>query len=251
MFIPKVGRYFGSRLHDSWVMSISYTGDSLTLCLNEFYSHVFCDALVELTNIKIPHERRQCPVSFTFENVRSCSLCRINKNDKVMPINKKKYLPKLTEYLWDEIHEISSQRIKMGIGFWADLPGRQRNNLILEIDAERLVIKEEQRDAVLTMFGEEYISLFDSYWQELESICAKQTQSQKPQDQPNISMYKDLRRIPPESPAKKQTQFKPNAHLPMRQSRPSPSANPDRSRRNRIRLPSPLQQQLRTGPLCL
>ena len=166
---PGISRYFGNRLPDSWVISANQIGNHFELCMNEFSSHVFCDALAKLTGKKILEKKRRCPVTFIFENIRSCSLYRVNNNQKLIPVNKDKFLPRLSEYANNQVHEFNQDRIWIGIGFYTLL--KNRDYLILEIDAEKLTINEGQRQAVLQMFGEKYINLFDAYWQELETTA--------------------------------------------------------------------------------
>jgi hypothetical protein len=40
--------------------------------------------------------------------------------------------------------------------------------LLLEIEAETLTIDERQRQSVVEIFGEDYLPLFDLFWEELE-----------------------------------------------------------------------------------
>ena len=157
--------YFGSRLHDSQVEYIEYRENKLAITLNEFASHCFADALDETYSLGVPHKKRVFPVSICFSGIERCTISWINKNSKILPLNKEKYFPKLSELLSDQIIAFSDKFIEVGFLFWT-MHGGNKSNLLLEIKAQKLEIFEHQRNAFEKLYSGRYLDIFDYFWQE-------------------------------------------------------------------------------------
>ena len=164
----KIKNYFGSRLHDSWVEKISYQSDQMSVTFNEFSSHCFADAVSEHFNLNIPHKKRVLPVTLNFLNVKYLSISWINGNSKIIPLKKEKFIPKLSEFLYDQIIIFEKNKVVLGMLFWSGLKGN-KSYLLLQVECEKLCIEETQREAFKIIFDENYLDLFDLYWAKKQS----------------------------------------------------------------------------------
>ncbi len=160
--------YFGSHLHDSWVKAINYQDRKLEIKFNEFTSHCFVDAICDEFNLNIPHKKRILPVTLNFLNLHHLSISRINGNNKIIPLSKQKFIPELSEYLYDQIIFAEAGRIAAGILFYTGLPGN-KSYLLLELCCEEIEIIEAQREAFHTLFNGNYIKIFDLYWEKKQA----------------------------------------------------------------------------------
>ena len=160
-----ISNFLGSKLHDSWIISIDSTKGDLTIKVNDFIGHLFFDAVVACRDVKIPHKQRVCEVSLVFKNVKRFSLNYINRNDKIIPVKASKYFKYINEYLYDEVLEVAQDKIMMGIVFDAQTPDRDKSSMLLELEAEKLLIEDNRRIAIVEAFGENTAKLFDEYLQ--------------------------------------------------------------------------------------
>ncbi len=163
--VSNVATYFGGKLHDSWVTEVYYKNNQIGIALNEFASHCFSDAICEEFNIKIPHKKRILPIILNFSRVKKFSVSRINNNSKILPLKKEKFLPKLKEFLFDEIIILDKNKIEIGIIFWSGLNGN-KSELLLQIECENLEIIQSQRKAFEILFKGKYLNLYDVYWEQ-------------------------------------------------------------------------------------
>lgn len=161
-------QYFGGRLHDSWVEKISYQSDQMSIVLNEFSSHCFADAIVEGFNLNIPHKKLIFPVALNFSKIKNISISWVNGNSKIIPLNKEKFIPKLSEFLYDQIITLEENKISLGMLFWSGLKGN-KSDLLLQVECEKVNVDESQREAFIKIFGDKYLDLFDLYWAEKQS----------------------------------------------------------------------------------
>lgn len=164
----KIKTYFGDRLHDSWVEKISYQYDQLSITLNEFSSHCFADAISEHFNLNIPHKKRVLPVTLNFLKIRDLSVSWINGNSKILPLNKERFVPKLSMFLYDQIIVFEKNKIVIGMLFWSRMKGN-KHTLLLQVECEELYIEESQREAFKIIFNNNYLDLFDLFWAKRQS----------------------------------------------------------------------------------
>ena len=54
---PSVKHYFNYGLHDSWVTNTHFNKEQLKITFNDFPTHCFVDALLEVSKQKIPHNQ--------------------------------------------------------------------------------------------------------------------------------------------------------------------------------------------------
>ena len=160
--IPSVKNYFNYRLHDSWVTNTQFNKEQLEITLNDFSTHCFVDALLEVSKQKIPYKKRVLPVSFSFKKLKKLSVAWINKNDKLIYLKKDKYLPQLKEYLFEQVISVKPGQITVGALFWSGLKGN-KSELLVEIECEELFIDEQQRNAFIKLFGGNHLEIYDLY----------------------------------------------------------------------------------------
>ena len=103
-----------------------------------------------------------------FLNLHHLSISRINANNKIIPLSKQKFIPELSEYLYDQIIFAEVGRIAAGILFYTGLPGN-KSYLLLELCCEEIEIIEAQREAFHTLFNGNYIKIFDLYWEKKQA----------------------------------------------------------------------------------
>jgi hypothetical protein len=156
--------YLNSALHDSIVTSVSYDKDVLSISLDDFSTHCFCNALVKISKMSMVHAKRICPVMLKFDKIRECSLAYINRNNKLIQLSKAKHLHKISSYLYDQVIKLEPDSIFIGILFWAT--SLRKRYLLLQIKCKRLTIVELQRKAFLELFGDKFIDLYDRYWKQ-------------------------------------------------------------------------------------
>lgn len=164
--LPAGFLYLNSSLHDSLITSLNYDNNRLCISFNEFSSECFCIALNDLAEINLSHKKIVLPVSFSFEQIKSYSLYYVNRNNKLIKVNKTINIRRLTEYLYDEIIELEPGSISIGIFFVAKGPSKRKMFLILEIKSKKLIIEEFQKETFLNLFGGKFVDLFDEYWSE-------------------------------------------------------------------------------------
>ncbi|MGI6125094.1 MAG: hypothetical protein ACOYIG_13120 [Acetivibrionales bacterium] len=162
--LPKVRRFLGSALHDSPVTEIAWTGDSLTIAVDEIQCIDFWSAIKELRK-----PRGQWPdfrASLVFHNVTHARLYLINRDGEIELVDKNEWLTEIDEFLYDHVVELSPAGIKVALVFFAN---KRNRYLVLEIAAERLEIVENQRQLIARRLGEDYLPVFDAFVERLEA----------------------------------------------------------------------------------
>ncbi len=163
--LPNGTIYLHDRLHDSQVLSIAHIDDNLNIWLNDFSTHCFADAFVDVFMVQVPHSKRVFPICLQFTNVKKYSISRINRNGKIIPLKPEKYFQHLNEFLYDEATCISENWVSLGMLFWNKRTNDwKKKRLLLKIDCGHLMIKEDQRDVFMRLFGADKINIFDAFW---------------------------------------------------------------------------------------
>ena len=160
--VPLASRYLGSVLHDSRIISATLSGDTLTIAINDDSARTFCQAVAEFKGRHVSRRRIVCPLILTYRNIKRLSFCHVNHKRRLLPLGRAKYLPKLSEYHYDNVFDISPGRVAMAILL---ILGLYKGYAILDVEAGELTIEERQREAFLEMFGGDFESLFDAYWE--------------------------------------------------------------------------------------
>ncbi len=163
--LPQGHAYLNSRLHDSWVESAEQNENGITILLKDFQSHCFSDAICDEHKENVPHKKRVFPIGLHFSEIQSYSISRINKNNKIIPLSRKRYLSKFSEFLFDEALLIEPGNIDIGILFLSDCHAfSNKSTLLLHIRSKNLNFTNNQREAFQKMFPEKYHYLFDAFW---------------------------------------------------------------------------------------
>ncbi len=165
--VNNISNYFGGVLHDSWVTKVCHENNSLSISLNDFSAHCFSDAICENFKVNIPHKKRILPVEIKFSRINNISISWVNNNSKILNLKKERFIPKLSEYLFDEIKILERNRIELGMLFWSGLSGN-KSTVLLQVECKKLEIIESQRQAFKVLFQGEYLNLFDKYWKQRE-----------------------------------------------------------------------------------
>jgi len=175
LLLPQGQAFLNSRMHDSHVVSAKCQGANLILTLNDFSTSSFCSAALKLQGK--PHfekqfdpKRNAFPVSFKFEGLSLCDLCRISKNGKLLPVSLRHHLLDLDEFLYDEIRLISDEQIDIGILFWSKRRIKEDYYLVLRIVSKRLIISHDLAESFAGFLGKSLAPLFELYMRDrLES----------------------------------------------------------------------------------
>lgn len=172
-------KYFGSVLHDSPTIKITSSDDALTITLNDYHCYDFACETCHAYGIEKRKKELVFPITFNFHRAR-IQLSRINKNGKLIYVNKAKHIPRLAYWLHDEILSISRERIKLGVLLEARPCKGNKGELLLEIDARCLSVSEKQKEQYINLFGKKYLP----YWERFE----KQWQSNGYVSQENMAL---------------------------------------------------------------
>ncbi len=156
-----VERYFNSRLHDSWVIGIEVEKLNIRIMLNDFMAHCFSDALEDTLKLGTKHRDRKFPVELIIEGVKYWNLFGLNRNGKMLPLSKDRYLKTLHEFLYDELKIISEEEVFGGLLFSSD---SYRSSILFEFRAEGIGFVEGQEKAFTEIFGHENIKYWEHFW---------------------------------------------------------------------------------------
>lgn len=162
--LPLGSLYLNSKQHDSWVQSIEDEGRRVTIWVNDCQAHCFADALCEAFGIRVPYRRRELLVGIVLHEVQSLSVSRINRNEKILGVSKRKYLPGVKQILYDEVLVIEPAKVQMGILFAtrARYPW-SKSQLLLEATCKSMEFVEKQRECFRRSFSESCYPLFDAF----------------------------------------------------------------------------------------
>lgn len=166
---PKAGGYLGYRLHDSRVLSFSYSKNkSLETTFNDYYYIDFSWALMGLEKIKISRKKFVFPIKLKFTNLKKCLVYWCSRNSKLLPLKTEKYLPKVNEYLNGEIQDVGEDYLSVGFDFWSTGWRIPKYNLFLHVIAERFSVEEGQQKVPFNIFDNKYHSLLERFVEEVK-----------------------------------------------------------------------------------
>ena len=165
-FFPNGSVYLNSKLHDSWVNSIEETGNNITIWLNDFQTHCFSDAICDVYKENIPHKKRIFPIGIQLNEIKASNISWINKNNKLIPLNQKKYLSKLSEILFDEAISIEPNKIKMGFLFMTNCHSfSNKSTVLFQVECESMTFIDNQKESFINLFSGNYTQLFENFWE--------------------------------------------------------------------------------------
>lgn len=157
---PKVAAYFNDSIHDSPVLSAELNRDTFHICLNDFPSYCFVDALCDLTDIKIKPKDRILPVEIIFRNLNKFSVSKLNNNQKTIPLSFNKFKKYINSYLYSEFKELNNDKVDLGLIFTL---AKKPNTILFEIDCSKIEFIEKQEEFVMKYFDNTYLSLFKKF----------------------------------------------------------------------------------------
>jgi len=151
-------KYLICKLHDSWVIELTHDLDSLKITLNDFSTHVFADAIVERKKINIPHDKLVFPLTIEFKGELKFTYYTVNDRGFLKEIG----VINVDEYLYEQVIRIEKNRIEIAFQFWKSALKREKSgeNIILIVSAQELTITENQDQAWIKIFGNEYDDLY-------------------------------------------------------------------------------------------
>jgi hypothetical protein len=150
-------KYFDSKLHDSWVLETSITGNLFSIRLNDFSTHVFADALIEKKGLNIDHEKLVFPIQLDFKTNSKASFNLVDDDGYLTEIEPTK--PDV--YLYEQVVSIKNNIIELAFNFWKDSKGRKPGqDILLLISATDIIVSEQKDLAWNKLFGTE----FDGYY---------------------------------------------------------------------------------------
>ncbi|MDH3349808.1 MAG: hypothetical protein OEM02_17100 [Desulfobulbaceae bacterium] len=161
-------RYFGSILHDSPIIQICNDKDLLQIKVNDYQCFDFASETCHAFGIKVPRKKLIFPLTLKFHHPK-IQLSRINKNDKLIYVNKTKYIPKLAYWLHDEFQFISEKNIKVGILAEKRPCKGNKGELLLEVDSSSIEAHEEQKESYLNIFGKAYLQYWNRFREQWKS----------------------------------------------------------------------------------
>jgi hypothetical protein len=166
--LPHGAKYLGCILHDSEVLSLSYENQEVIICLNDFSTHCFVDALSDMLNLGIPYSKTIFPLGLRFTGVSQCSMARVNLKEQIVYLSFERYFPRLKEFLYEEVIRLDEQCIEIGMIFTLSGRVQSKNQSLLQLRGSQLIFEEGQREAFINLVGKKYITIFDEYWNERE-----------------------------------------------------------------------------------
>jgi hypothetical protein len=146
-------KYLICKLHDSWVINISMTGNEFLISLNDFSTHIFADTIIEKNQMPLDSENLIFPLDLVFKKNLRIDYYKVNDKGKLLPTD----AIKLDVYLYEQVLTISEDKIKIAFNFWNDLLGQW---IILIVSASELNVIENQDEAWQRIFGNK----FDNYY---------------------------------------------------------------------------------------
>lgn len=159
--LPRGRLYLNSRQHDARIISVSRASSELVIRMEDYQSQNLAWALIEMYEHSPKNLRVQFPVVFRFSGVSSFTIARVSDNDKILPVSAARHLPRLSDYFYDEVIEVSPGLLSMGMLILTR--NRRGPLLLLEVKCQELNIQEEQRPAFKAFFGEQHMELFDTF----------------------------------------------------------------------------------------
>ena len=91
-----------------------------------------------------------------------------NRNNKLIPVKIEKYLPKLKQYLYDEIQEAGEHHLGIGLCIWSSHQDSSKYNLFMQIMASKASVAERQKESLYQLFDQRYYALLDAFCAEID-----------------------------------------------------------------------------------
>ncbi|RYE38730.1 MAG: hypothetical protein EOP48_26645 [Sphingobacteriales bacterium] len=151
-----------NQLHDSWVLSTHSNGNSFTLQLNDFITHVFADALIQYKKLRINHSSLIFPLEITFETA-TVSYNLVNETGAIHPVEPFRSY----QYIDEEILHAGEDYIHIAIVVWIEDEKKKGGHYgLVLIRSSNLRVAELQEQAWQKLFDERFHIYYDAFKKE-------------------------------------------------------------------------------------
>jgi hypothetical protein len=171
---PLAERYLNCRLHDSRILSYKHIRSKfLEMTFNDYYFIDFAFALNDIEKLGMSDEQFIFPVTLKWGGLCGFQLYWSNRNNKLLPLRTRKYLPKIHDFLYDEIQEVRQNYVKMAMEYASvepilKDPPYSKPTLYLQVVFEQISVQEQQKDSLYGLFDRKYYPLLDAFSAEID-----------------------------------------------------------------------------------
>jgi hypothetical protein len=160
------GKYLIGKLHDSKVLKIEFSGNEITINLDDFATHVFADAVIQNKKLKINHKDIPAfPIWLNFRGDLKVAYYLVDEEGNLQQISP----VKLDEYLYEQVLDANEDQIEMAFCFWQSNGGKPDNRTVVRISAKEFYIIEKQEEAWRQIFGNTYDGHYEYFKQQFNS----------------------------------------------------------------------------------
>jgi hypothetical protein len=163
-------RHLGSMMHDSIIMGAAHRPDWFDIVVSDTWSFWLAADYAD----RVGHPKygwRHCkpvmPIRLRYNGVRHLTCHRQDKwsDGRLIPESCDLVEKKAQEWLSDYVLFASPERIQMALDLWIWEPYRRwpraYRNLLVVVDATRLIVHDRRRKAWRSMFGKDSLEMFD------------------------------------------------------------------------------------------
>ena len=156
--IGQFRKYMISRLHDSPILESSFNELSFKIQLNDFATMCFADALIIRKELQISTDKLVFLLDLQFIGIKKIAYFLVDDDGFLSPID----FVKTDEYLYEQITSIDGDGLEIVFHLWKtrNLPDDIDGRIIVQIQAQKLIINEQQDVTWIQLFGNQ----FDDYY---------------------------------------------------------------------------------------
>ncbi|MBB3842043.1 hypothetical protein FHS57_006072 [Runella defluvii] len=142
------------RLHDSWIIKQNFLENTFSLTISDFVTHIFAEALVNKTGLKIADTSLVFPIYIDFQLMNPPQYYDIQEDGTLTEV-----APVLfTEYLDEQLLKVKNSR---KIGILATTNGSDKYLLVLELETVNVTFNLDA--AWHQLFGNEYDAVYNKF----------------------------------------------------------------------------------------
>lgn len=142
------------RLHDSWIIEQKFQENTFSLTISDFVTHVFAEALVNKTGLKIADSTLVFPIYIDFQLVNPPQYYDIQEDGTLTEVPPVVF----TEYLDEQLLKVKNSR---KIGILATTNGSDKYLLVLELETVNVAFNQDA--AWHQLFGNEYDAVYNKF----------------------------------------------------------------------------------------
>lgn len=142
------------RLHDSWILEQKFQEHTFSLTISDFITHIFAEALVNKTGLKIADSSLVFPIYIDFQLVNQPQYYDIQEDGTLTEVTPVLF----TEYLDEQLLKVKNSR---KIGILATTNGSDKYLLVLELETVNVTFKQDT--AWHQLFGNEYDGVYNKF----------------------------------------------------------------------------------------